>query len=68
MKSRIKTFEKYDAKTTMLLMLRAFQAADDHILYDTEQRQHYEKVLASVGIDDMETLMHNYIELMNTFK
>ena len=68
MNTRVKTFEKYDAKTTMVLMLRAFQAADDHILYDTEQRQHYEKVLASVGVDDMETLMHNYIELMNTIK
>ena len=54
-----------DAKTTMLLMLRAFQAAHCHIP-DGERREKYEAMLKAQGIDDIDALIGDFIELMNT--
>ena len=53
-----------NAKTTLLLMLRAFQTADSHIP-DGERRDHFEAMLKAQGIDDIDTLMGDFIELMN---
>ncbi len=50
-------------KTTMLLLLRAFQAADSHVPHDSRER--YEAMLKAQGIDDIDTLIHEFIELMN---
>ena len=52
------------AKTTMLLMLRAFQTATCHIP-DGEHRQEFEAMLKAQGIDDIDTLTGDFIELMN---
>ena len=54
------------AKTTMNLMLRAFQSADCHVLDDGEHRNHYEARLKMQGIDDVDDLVHDFIELMKT--
>jgi len=53
-----------NAKTTMILMLRAFQTADSHIP-DGECRQKFEAMLKAQGIDDIDTLIGDFIELMN---
>ncbi len=53
-----------NAKTTMLLMLRAFQSANCHIP-DGERRERFEAMLKHQGIDDIDTLMGEFIELMN---
>jgi len=53
-----------DAKTTMLLMLRAYQTADNHIP-DGERREKFEAMLKAQGIDDIDTLIGDFIELMN---
>jgi len=53
-----------DAKTTMLLMLRAFQTADSHIP-DGERREKFEAMLKAQGIDDIDALIGDFIELMN---
>jgi len=53
-----------DAKTTMLLMLRAFKTADSHIP-DGECREKFESMLEAQGIDDIDTLIGDFIELMN---
>jgi len=52
------------AKTTMILMLRAFQTANCHIP-DGERRDHFDATLKAQGIDDIDTLINNFIELMN---
>ena len=52
-----------NAKTTMILMLRAFQIAESHI-QDGEHREKYEKMLKAQGIDDIDTLTGDFIELM----
>ncbi|MBI1373340.1 MAG: hypothetical protein GC159_11470 [Phycisphaera sp.] len=53
-----------DAKTTMLLMLRAYQTADGHIP-DGERREKFEAMLKAQGIDNIDTLIGDFIELMN---
>jgi len=53
-----------NAKTTMILMLRAFQTAESHIP-DGERREKYEAMLKSQGIEDIDTLIGDFIELMN---
>ena len=52
------------AKTTMILMLRAFQTANCHIP-DGERRDHCDATLKAQGIDDIDTLINDFIELMN---
>ena len=52
-----------NAKTTMILMLRAFQTADSQIP-DGEGREKYEAMLKAQGIDDIDTLIGDFIELM----
>jgi len=52
-----------NAKTTMILMLRAFQTADSQIP-DGERREKFEAMLKAQGIDDIDTLIGDFIELM----
>jgi len=51
-------------RTTMILMLRALQTATCHIP-DGERRDHFDAMLKSQGIDDMDMLINDFIELMN---
>jgi hypothetical protein len=53
-----------NAKTTMILMLRAFQTADSQIP-DGERREKFEAMLEAQGIDDIDTLIGDFIELMS---
>jgi len=62
------TANENNAKTTMILMLRALQTADCHIQNNTSKRAHYASSLKAQGIDDIDQLIHDYIELMNTTK
>ncbi len=62
------TANENNAKTTMIMMLRAFQTADAHIPNNTYKRAHYGEMLESQGIDDIDQLIHDYIELMNATK
>ena len=52
------------AKTTMILMLRAFQTADS-LIPDGERREKFEAMLKSQRIDDIDALIGEFIELMN---
>lgn len=52
-----------NAKTTMILMLRAFQIAESHI-QEGERREKYEAMLKAQGIDDIDTLTGDFIDLM----
>lgn len=53
-----------NTKTTMILMLRAFQTAESHIP-DGKRREKYEAMLKAQGIDDIDALVGDFIELMN---
>ena len=53
-----------ETKTTINLLLRAFQAADCHVLDDAEHRAHYEAMLKDQGIDDIDVLLHDVCELL----
>ena len=53
-----------NAKTTMILMLRAFQTAES-LIPDGERREKYEAMLKAQGIEDIDTLIGDFIELMN---
>jgi len=53
-----------NAKTTMILMLRALQTADSQIP-DGERREKFEAMLKTQGIDDIDALIGDFIELMN---
>lgn len=48
----------------MILMLRAFQTAEN-LIPDGERREKYEAMLKAQGIEDIDTLIGDFIELMN---
>ncbi|MCC5830154.1 MAG: hypothetical protein JJU36_11965 [Phycisphaeraceae bacterium] len=50
-------------KTTMILMLRALRTAASHIS-DADQAK-FEAMLKAQGIDDLDALIGDFIELMN---
>ena len=63
-KATTKNETRDDAKTTMILMLRALQTADNFIP-DGECRKQFNAMLKAQGIDDIDMLLGNFVELMN---
>jgi len=52
-----------DTRTTHILMMRAFKTAECHVR--DEDRTHYEAMLKAQGVDDIDAMIHNFIELTN---